>query len=166
MFSTIAHAAFPGNTSDFLLVLAIGTALPMALGWFFVRPIPLPTLNGVNDFENRLPSSPDTSSPWRSYLERGDDSGTRLLPDDELDHEENHVRSQKRHARAVSIASCGEVITDALADDNLPDISGKELLVTLDFWLLFTIMSLCESPDTPQRRSMLTHSSEWRRSDV
>ena len=42
LFSSIAHIIFPGNTSDFLLLLAIGTSLPMVLGFFFVRPIPLP----------------------------------------------------------------------------------------------------------------------------
>ncbi|KZV69069.1 MFS general substrate transporter [Peniophora sp. CONT] len=42
LFSTISHILFPGNTSDFLLVLALGTALPMVLGFFVVRPIPLP----------------------------------------------------------------------------------------------------------------------------
>lgn len=42
LFSTMAHVAFPGNTSDFLLILAVGTALPMVLGFFLVRPIPLP----------------------------------------------------------------------------------------------------------------------------
>lgn len=42
LFSTISHVLFPGNTSDFLLVLALGTALPMVVGLFFVRPIPLP----------------------------------------------------------------------------------------------------------------------------
>ena len=40
MFSTIAHVIFPGNTSDFLLVLAIGTSLPMLLGLFLIKPIP------------------------------------------------------------------------------------------------------------------------------
>lgn len=42
LFSTISHVLFPGNTSDFLLVLALGTALPMVLGFFVVKPIPLP----------------------------------------------------------------------------------------------------------------------------
>ncbi|KZT13250.1 MFS general substrate transporter [Laetiporus sulphureus 93-53] len=41
LFSTLAHLFFPGNTSDFLLVLAIGTSLPMILGFFLIRPIPL-----------------------------------------------------------------------------------------------------------------------------
>lgn len=42
LFSTISHVLFPGNTSDFLLVLGLGTALPMVMGFFLVRPIPLP----------------------------------------------------------------------------------------------------------------------------
>lgn len=66
----------------------------------------------------------------------------------------------------MSIASCGEVVTNALLEDGQPDISGKQLLMNLDFWLLFTIMSLRESPNTLQRMLVLTVSSEWRRSDV
>lgn len=42
-FSSISHTLFPGNTSDFLLVLALGTAIPMIFGFFFVRVIPLPS---------------------------------------------------------------------------------------------------------------------------
>ncbi|KAF9501081.1 MFS general substrate transporter [Pleurotus eryngii] len=41
IFSAIAHAAFPGDTSSFLLVLAIGTACPMLIGYFFIKVIPL-----------------------------------------------------------------------------------------------------------------------------
>lgn len=42
LFSTIAHIAYPGDTSEFLLLLSLGTSLPMIIGFFFVRPIPLP----------------------------------------------------------------------------------------------------------------------------
>jgi hypothetical protein len=42
-FSSISHTLFPGNTSDFLLVLALGTAIPMIFGFFFVRIVPLPS---------------------------------------------------------------------------------------------------------------------------
>ncbi|KAE9407188.1 hypothetical protein BT96DRAFT_971416 [Gymnopus androsaceus JB14] len=41
LFSAIAHLAFPGNTSSFLLLLSIGTSFPMLIGVAFVRPIPL-----------------------------------------------------------------------------------------------------------------------------
>ncbi|KAI0030402.1 major facilitator superfamily domain-containing protein [Vararia minispora EC-137] len=50
-FSTLSHILFPGNTSDFLLVLALGTALPMVLGFFFVRPLPLPPSISVTSTE-------------------------------------------------------------------------------------------------------------------
>ena len=42
LFSTIARTFFPGNTSGFLLTLALGTPAPMALGWFLIRPCPYP----------------------------------------------------------------------------------------------------------------------------
>ncbi|KAJ3740820.1 major facilitator superfamily domain-containing protein [Lentinula detonsa] len=42
LFSAIAHLAFPGNTSSFLLLLSLGTSFPMLIGFIFVQPIPLP----------------------------------------------------------------------------------------------------------------------------
>lgn len=36
----LAHF-FPGDTSRLLLILALGTSLPMILGFFFICPIPL-----------------------------------------------------------------------------------------------------------------------------
>jgi hypothetical protein len=39
-FATIAHTIFPGNTSGFLLVLSIGTALPMLVGLALVKVTP------------------------------------------------------------------------------------------------------------------------------
>jgi hypothetical protein len=54
-FSSISHILFPGNTSDFLLVLTLGTSLPMVLGFFFVRLIPLPT-DGITSVEDGSPT--------------------------------------------------------------------------------------------------------------
>ncbi|THH01153.1 hypothetical protein EW145_g6962 [Phellinidium pouzarii] len=42
-FSAIAHILYPGDTSSFLLLLALGTSFPMIIGFFLVRPIPLPS---------------------------------------------------------------------------------------------------------------------------
>ncbi|SRR6266853_1946403 len=50
-FSSISHILFPGNTSDFLLVLGLGTAIPMVFGFFFVRRIPLPSHSVVTAME-------------------------------------------------------------------------------------------------------------------
>ncbi|KAG8992142.1 hypothetical protein FRB94_011943 [Tulasnella sp. JGI-2019a] len=40
LFSTIAHIAFPGNTSDFLLLLAFGTSITPLLATFVLRQAP------------------------------------------------------------------------------------------------------------------------------
>ncbi|KAG8905762.1 hypothetical protein FRB99_008335 [Tulasnella sp. 403] len=40
LFSTIAHIFFPGNTSDFLLLLALGTSIPPVIGILFIRIVP------------------------------------------------------------------------------------------------------------------------------
>ena len=42
LFSTLSRLFFAGNTSSFLLLLSIGTAIPMVIGFFLIRPIPLP----------------------------------------------------------------------------------------------------------------------------
>lgn len=139
LFSTIAHAVFPGNTSDFLLVLAVGTSLPMILGWLLIRPIPFPTPSNTNTENDGRTSR--TAPPWQSYLERGDDSDTHLLPDNELDYDESYVQPP-RHARPVSIGSCAEGIAVPYPENEVPDISGWQLLMNRDFWLLFIILAL------------------------
>jgi hypothetical protein len=51
-FSSISHLLFAGNTSALLLLLALGTSLPMIVGFFFVRPIPLPEREGYEIVED------------------------------------------------------------------------------------------------------------------
>ncbi|KIJ05559.1 hypothetical protein PAXINDRAFT_93298, partial [Paxillus involutus ATCC 200175] len=87
-FSTIAHVFFPGDTSAFLLVLALGTAIPMLIGLFTIRPIPLP-----------LPSSGTRQDTTIEGLSRG--------------------RGEE------------------------PNIHGKQLWLTPDFYLIVTIMAIC-----------------------
>ena len=106
LFSTIAHTIFPGNTSDFLLTLAVGTATPMILGWFFVRPCPYPE------------HTTQTATESGNNEESGDAS---LTPD-----ETTQLINKDDHAQP-------------------PNITGLVLLRTIDFWVLFCIMSLCES---------------------
>ncbi|KIJ58855.1 hypothetical protein HYDPIDRAFT_101889 [Hydnomerulius pinastri MD-312] len=88
-FSMLAHLLFPGDTSAFLLILALGTAIPMLVGLFIVRPIPLP---------------PSSSSARHDVTDgRGRGEGK----------------------------------------DGLPNIYGKQLWLTPDFYLIFTIMGIC-----------------------
>ena len=105
VFSTIAHTIFQGDTSDFLLTLAVGTATPMILGWFFIRPCPYP---------ERIPR---TTTESGNHQELGDEGST---PD-----ETTRLISKEEHMQP-------------------PSINGLVLLRTVDFWILFSIMSLCE----------------------
>ena len=104
-FSTIAHTIFPGNTSDFLLTLAVGTATPMILGWFFIRPCPYP---------ERIPRATTESGDHQE----SDDGDSNPEETAQLIGKEEHMQP--------------------------PSINGLVLLRTLDFWILFSIMSLCE----------------------
>ncbi|KAI0059338.1 MFS general substrate transporter [Artomyces pyxidatus] len=86
-FSSISHLLFPGNTSGFLLVLALGTALPMILGFFFVRPVPLSPADAsyaVEQGEYEPLSAADPTS-----FENPNTSHTHLIPssDDEGDED-------------------------------------------------------------------------------
>ena len=78
-FSSISHALFPGNTSDFLFVLALGTAIPMIFGFFFVRIIPLPShmtiAVEVGSLNNYQPLATSTDSDEHRHY----DSRSELL---------------------------------------------------------------------------------------
>ncbi|KZP22070.1 hypothetical protein FIBSPDRAFT_1043780 [Athelia psychrophila] len=50
-FSTISRTTYHGDTSSFLLLLALGTCFPMILGFLFVRRIPLPAYDLVHTME-------------------------------------------------------------------------------------------------------------------
>lgn len=90
-FSSISHTLFPGNTSDFLLVLSLGTAIPMIFGFFFVRIIPLPshgaTAAEVGSSSNYQPLATSADSDEH----RHHDSRSKLLQyqSDMVDEEES-----------------------------------------------------------------------------
>ncbi|KAI8984864.1 MFS general substrate transporter [Trametes punicea] len=190
LFSTIAHTFFPGNTSSFLLVLAIGTALPMILGFIFVRPVPPPHTDAIRGLEDGTPASPadygvgeglGSSSPTTysidntshtHLLARGNDEVEDEIrePPIELEEEEPLVlsmheqapsdyvvprevdslalsptragfaRHRSHSARSVSRRSVRSNVEKN--DECQPNIHGKRLFMTADFWILFTICSL------------------------
>lgn len=129
LFSTIAHGLFPGNTSDLLLMLAIGTSVPMIIGWFIIHPVPLPEADSFTTLE---------SSGDPTIFQQEPDSQTSLLADDELSPSRSLQHTTAN--RTTSTETRGKILIDAS-----PNISGGALFTTIDFWLLFTIMSLCTS---------------------
>ncbi|KAL1939679.1 hypothetical protein VTO73DRAFT_9712 [Trametes versicolor] len=100
LFSTAAHTFFPGNTSSFLFVLAIGTSLPMILGFLFIRPIPPPHVDPTGRLEDGSTDSPTdygagegvlgTKSP--TTYSHDNTSHTHLLARDVDEDEDEQVR--------------------------------------------------------------------------
>ena len=76
LFSTIAHTIFPGNTSGFLLTLALGTAAPMVFGWFLVHPCPYPEPKVGNGREE--PDDTSSLPNETTSLVKKDDRGRPL----------------------------------------------------------------------------------------
>ncbi|KAK7689991.1 hypothetical protein QCA50_006633 [Cerrena zonata] len=86
LFSTLAHIFYPGDTSEFLLLLAIGTSFPMVWGFFFVRHIPLPHSELTH---SALEHGHARSESATRILARENNSTTHLLKDnDDVTHED------------------------------------------------------------------------------
>ncbi|KAI0310364.1 major facilitator superfamily domain-containing protein [Amylostereum chailletii] len=166
-FSTLSHLLFPGNTSDFLLVLALGTALPMILGFFFVRPLPLPTHPPYRRLSFDAPRPvPRSTSQTRLLLSDDDDDASDaqpppptdaaytefsrapalLLPDSvqlspSSGREHVHRRSRSRSA-APSHRGAGALPGEKLAEGRGVDLHASALWTSLDFWILCGINML------------------------
>ncbi|KAF8075789.1 major facilitator superfamily domain-containing protein [Lyophyllum atratum] len=117
LFSTISRVEFAGNTSSFILLLSLGTSIPMIFGYFFIRPIPLPPTDSVT----------------------GAEQGG---PDDEtaLDSQEN--RALLSSEESLPIAPVQLSRRAALRQGIPPNVYGHKLWTSKDFWLLFGILSL------------------------
>ncbi|THH17574.1 hypothetical protein EW146_g3249 [Bondarzewia mesenterica] len=113
-FTSISHIFFPGNTSQFLLILALGTSLPMILGFLFIRPIPLPAMDSARALEHGSADQYQRlSTSERSVtFQRLNNSQTHLLSSTGEDSEDEDVShpspSSHRHGHA-SIALMNSV---------------------------------------------------------
>ncbi len=153
VFSTISHVAFPGNTSSFLLVLAIGTSLPMLLGIILVKPIPLPpTEHVVEDGVARHSQGHSDEEDPHTMSRIETDARVPLLSSHDVDNTDSPP-----HGTRTSLRSKMDVNT------SLPDISGMGLAVSVEFWLLSIITVLCESSYLLTKFRVLKVSplSEW-----
>jgi hypothetical protein len=153
-FATIASLAFPGDTSALLLVLALGTAIPMLLGLVIVRQVPLPPVSTKLGVEGGLRGregyQPIPSNEAAMFI--GENGSHAPLLDATSEHEREvsnyHIpesstavellqdRSTSRGSRATRSVSRGKPVHDG------PNIYGRQLWLTPDFYILFVIMSL------------------------
>ncbi|KAI0052677.1 MFS general substrate transporter [Auriscalpium vulgare] len=105
-FSAISHMLFPGNTSDFLLVLALGTSLPMIWGFFFLRPVALPPNEVMHTLEHGTGEhyAPLSASDPDRVLDQPSSSQIHLLLTDtesDDDNEDNTPRRPGDHLRTT-----------------------------------------------------------------
>ncbi|KAH0832921.1 major facilitator superfamily domain-containing protein [Lanmaoa asiatica] len=138
-FSLLAHTLFPGDTSAFLLILALGTTIPMLIGLFIVKPVPLPPTSSNGRHETTIDGYEPIPSGEAVVFIR--ESQVALGPEDtEVSVPLSTIKSDSpasfHHERRVS------------DNDRLPDVHGKRLWLTPDFYLVFVIVGI----------SVLTHS--------
>ncbi|PPR04909.1 hypothetical protein CVT24_007153 [Panaeolus cyanescens] len=158
-FSSIAHIFFAGNISAFLLVLALGTSFPMIMGFFLVRPIPLPEQEGydiVEDeeldeetlVEDHRSSSHthlldhdfiQTRHPHYVHHAETDESRDGEAPP-HIQHEQVELTERPGHNSSTRHRSLSRGA--AIVHDTLPNVYGRKLWRSSDFWLLFSILSM------------------------
>ena len=110
----------------------------MIIGFFFVRPIPLPeeTLNG-EDYSSSSTYAQHNSS--RTPLLNHENSQISGQDDDEA-----HNIELSRSLHSQNGETSGPSLSDstAIALGILPNVHGKQLWCSSDFWLLFGILSI------------------------
>jgi len=165
-FSTLSHLFFAGNTSDFFLVLALGTSFPMIMGFFLVRPIPLPAQDGYDivedadleeeEYEPRSPSlhlrngstsrllDHDFIEPRHShYIHHADDTtGDSHIPLTQEVQLNASTQAEGHETHGISRRARSLSRGAAMALEMLPNLHGKKLFKAGDFWLLFSILSI------------------------
>ncbi|KAJ7235305.1 major facilitator superfamily domain-containing protein [Mycena haematopus] len=143
-FSTLAHILFPGNTSSFLLLLSLGTALTTVIGLFLVRTIPL---TAAEDVDHTVV----TISAEATIFSHANASHTPLLDEETVPSSptEEYVSAARgielsppRSPLATRLTVEAEVETGQAARASKARISTAALWINPDFWLLFAILSL------------------------
>lgn len=174
-FSSISRLFFHGDTSTFLLVLSLGTSLPMIIGFFLVRAVP-PTGHAsvvTNSAEPEEIVYGRTSDIETLAVGAREGSRTPLLR--EQRHSLVHERSPTTPAmdyipdaavgvelsptRSLSRRSHVKEVTHSKSNER--DISGRALWCTAEFWILFLILSLCESSAFNQSHHMMLISASY-----
>ncbi|KAI0301892.1 major facilitator superfamily domain-containing protein [Multifurca ochricompacta] len=140
-FSSISHVLFPGNTSDFLFVLGLGTALPMVLGFFFVRPVPLPSKAiGSGPLDNYQPlSAPTDSVVYPVHAS----SSTPLLFESEEDEEVEpptiHLSGSVELSTSPSFQNRNRTPSEKIVEGRGVELHRWTLWKSIDFWIMCSI---------------------------
>ncbi|KAI4521246.1 MFS general substrate transporter [Schizophyllum commune Loenen D] len=140
LFSTISRTLFakipsPGNTSHFLTLLVVGTALPQLVGVWLVAPVPHEESSHVGQRSNVWP---DASRETSDEHEAGEQDALLAHPQvilaQHVDY--RHIHDSDEDAPDVTAAAHRQDQTYEPSNAH-----GMNLFSSLDFWLLFVIIS-------------------------
>lgn len=165
-FGTLSNWLFPGDTSSFLLFLALGTSLPVIVGFLTIRPVPphfqpdhgerpnnggLTTLNDPNlNSSSHLLGDPDhgDDDAEASYA---DVEAVAAYPEAVSAIEITHSTERRRSVELTSSRSPSTHHRNSFTSSKhtIPsfesiDMHGRKLFTGWEFWLLFTILTLCK----------------------
>ncbi|KAI5887407.1 MFS general substrate transporter [Schizophyllum commune H4-8] len=140
LFSTISRTVFakipsPGNTSHFLTLLILGTALPQLVGLWLVAPIPHGEEYRSSRVEQGSDGSVDESRDTSDEREAGEQDALLAQPEvilpQHTDHRHTHHSDEHTHPAVHHQNQSYERVNS----------HRIELFSSLDFWLLFVIIS-------------------------
>ncbi|KAF8121388.1 major facilitator superfamily domain-containing protein [Boletus edulis] len=129
-FSLLVHTLFPGNTSAFLSILALGTAIPMIIGLSHTM---------VEGYDSIHTGEAQVAMDSEADVDADADSAPLLLHEQETSSYQASLPTS-----AVELNPPVHVHRERSVGDKdaLPDIHGKRLWLTPDFYLVFMIMAI------------------------
>jgi hypothetical protein len=163
-FSQLGQLIAPGNTGDFLFLLASGTFGIVVVSFFFLRIVPHPHYNAVPTAEaptrtdsNRLHRTKSEESKYRANREEPEPgtSAFAMIPSDEGDIPNQQdardppegSNSQMENSSLMSMSTeslLGNIIEENNVKDRAHrvDIRGSAMLAHAEFWHLFCLMGI------------------------
>ena len=168
-FSMFAQLVIPGDTGDFLMLLASGTFGICFISFFFLRVLPHPHYSAVPTTEGQFPPVSNrlhrTKSEESKHLAQNAvvEPGTSTLAVAPSDEDGDILNQQDVDAGAeapeavtaetdetsslmskVSSSSPGDVSVESTVKDHVHrvDIRGLKMLPLVEFWQLFALMGI------------------------
>jgi len=139
-FSTIGHAVYHGEAGGLLLLLSLGTSIPLFVASFIVKPIPTVDRSGYEPLDPADTLSPEIIDPVYDVDDVGSPSLSRSVSLDV-------VRSRSRESRQISSSTLDLPLKSGHTRNlSLPPsaiaFTPRELVSIPDFWILFLVLLL------------------------
>ncbi|KAF8550215.1 MFS general substrate transporter [Imleria badia] len=149
-FSLLAHTFFPGDTSALLLILALGTAIPMLIGLFTIKSVPLHPTSSHATVEgyDSIPSGDGIVFIGEGQVVEDPEADSEAEAEADFASLLSHEQEPSSYQIPVPLLKLNHAANlhcePSTGDKNgLPDIHGKQLWLTPDFHLIFVIVAIC-----------------------